>query len=316
MAGGDVCWDDIRVFLEYIRSGSVANTARELGISAPTVSRRITALQEAVGVPLLQRTGQGLDVAQGAQTLIEVWQDAERLLVNAPALVSRLSNAQSIHLRFSTTPALATALVFPNLYSYMDRWPNVRLDVDTSVRMVDIGAGQGDIALRYVEPDRGAVVRQRVGALSFNVYCAAAILPDNFRPASSWDELSKSGIRAVTWAASASVSMPQYKLREVLGAQRSSISISEYSGLVDAICNGIGAGILPDVVGRRLAHVVPIVAPGVVSDMPLWLVTAERLVGYRHVMEFRDFLREVVQRETAASAGSATPIGSGASSGL
>jgi DNA-binding transcriptional LysR family regulator len=296
----NVNWDDIRVFLEYVRSGSVANAAKKLKISAPTVSRRIAALHESLGFPLFQRSAQGLNVSESARTLIEVWQDAERLLVNGPALASRMSDLQQIELRFSTTPALATALIFPNLHVYMDRWPNVRLDIDTSFRTVDIGAGQGDIALRYVEPDQGMVTRQRVGELHFNVYCARSILPDNFVPVGNWEGLSHTGIRAVTWALGASVSMPQYKLREVLGAKRSGISISEYSGLVEAICNGIGAGILPDVVGRRLPDVVPIMLPGVVVDMPLWLVTATRLSGYRHIVEFRDFLREVIQQETTA----------------
>lgn len=296
----DISWDDVRVFLAYLRNGTLANTAEELKISAPTISRRMNALQEALGFPLLNRATHGLELSERAQPLVDIWQDAARLIENAPALTERMRGAPQIELRFSTTPALATALIFPNLKAYIERWPNVILDIDTSVRVVDIGAGQGDVALRFVEPERGAVIRQRVGTVSFNVYCAEAILPDGFAPTPDWGSLARTGIRAVTWAPGASVSMPQQKLREVLGVHRPGLSITEYSGLLEAVRNGLGAGILPDIVGTKLPGVRPMMTPGAVGDMPLWLVTADRLAGYRHVAEFRDFLRGMIEKETAA----------------
>lgn len=302
MSKRDISWDDIRVFLAYLRKGTVASAAAELKISPPTISRRMSALQEALGFPLLVRSSHGLELSERAQPLVQIWQEAERMLENAPALASRMQGPQNIELRFSTTPALATAVIFPNLKTYIERWPNVMLDVDTSYRVVDIGAGQGDLALRFVEPERGAVIRQRVGSLSFNVYCSENILPDGFEPVSDWYDLSRTGIRAVTWAPGASVSMPQQKLRDALDARRAGISITEYSGLVDAIRNGLGAGILPDIVGRRLPGARPITVPELVGAMPLWLVTADRLASYRHVSDFRDFVRNAIQKETAAIA--------------
>ncbi|MFT6169070.1 MAG: DNA-binding transcriptional LysR family regulator [Celeribacter sp.] len=295
----NLSWEDIRIFLGYLRNGSIANAAEDLKISGPTISRRINALQDAIGFPLLNRSNQGLELTHNAQNLVEIWQEAERLLSNAPGLASRMQDNQHIDLRFSTTPALANGLIFPNISSYLERWPSVKLDVDTSYRIVDIGAGQGDVALRFVEPERGAVVRQRVGTLAFNVYCAEGILPDGFEPVDAWQALSETGLRGVTWSPGASVSMPQQKLSEVLGSRRTGIVISDYTGLLDAIKNGIGAGILPDIVGQRMKGVRPVMRPGTVGNMPLWLVTADRLANYRHISEFRDFIRKAVKTETA-----------------
>lgn len=295
----NISWDDIRVFLAYLRCGSVANAASELKISGPTVSRRINALQDAVGIPLLNRSHQRLELSANAQNLVEIWQEAERLLTNAPDLASRMQHTEQVELRFSTTPALAHALIFPNINSYMERWPNVMLDIDTSFRVVDIGAGQGDVALRFVEPERGAVTRQRVGSVSFNVYCAEGILPDGFEPVEAWEDLSQTGLRHITWSPGTSVSMPQQKLSEVLGERRAGFAISEYTGLVDAVLNGIGAGILPDIIGQRLPGVRPVMRPDLVGSMPLWLVTADRLCSYHHIIEFRDFIRKAIKTASA-----------------
>lgn len=291
-------WDDIRFFLEYLRSGSVSATADNLKVSGPTVSRRINALQEQLGYPLLNRTGQNMVLYANAEKLVEIWSEAERLLTYGPELAERMRERQTLELRFSTTPALATALIFPNLPTFLGRWPNLFLDVDTSIRTVDIGAGQGDVALRFVEPERGAVVRQKVGQISFSVYCAARILPDGFEPVDDWKPLAETALRAITWSSGTSVSMPQQKLSDVLGERRSGVSITEFSGLVEGVCSGLGAGILPDLVGSRLSGVVPITGQGLVGEMPLWLVTADRLVGYRHVSDFRDFVRDTVRKET------------------
>lgn len=291
-------WDDIRFFLEYLRSGSVNTAAERLKVSAPTVSRRINALQQQLGYPLLNRTGQSLELFSNAEKLIEIWGEAERLLTFGPELAERMRERQTLELRFSTTPALASALIFPNLPEYLGRWPNLMLDVDTSIRTVDIGAGQGDVALRFVEPERGAVVRQKVGQVSFSVYCAARILPDGFEPVDDWQPLAETALRAITWTSGSSVSMPQQKLSDVLSERRSGVSISEFSGLVEAICNGLGAGTLPDLIGRRLPGVVAITQPGLVGEMPLWLVTADRLLGYRHISDFREFVRATVRKET------------------
>lgn len=291
-------WDDIRFFLEYLRSGSVNAAAEILKVSAPTVSRRIKALQKMLGYPLLDRSSRSLELYPNAEKLIEIWSEAERLLTHGPELAQRMRQQQTIELRFSTTPALATALIFPNLPEFLGRWPNMILDVDTSIKTVDICAGQGDVALRFVEPERGAIIRQKVGKVSFGVYCATRILPDGFKPVEDWQPLSETALRMITWSSGTSVSMPQQKLSDILGERRGGVSITEFSGLVEAICSGLGAGILPDLIGSRLPSVSSITQPGLVGEMPLWLVTAEHLAGYPYIGDFRDFIRDTVRIET------------------
>ncbi len=79
----DLNWDDIKFFLEYLGCGSVNATAERLKVSAPTVSRRINPLQQQVGYPLLNRTGQSLELYSNAEKLIEIW-GTVALMVVAP----------------------------------------------------------------------------------------------------------------------------------------------------------------------------------------------------------------------------------------
>jgi DNA-binding transcriptional LysR family regulator len=152
-------WDDVRIFLAYARQGTIKAASEELRISAATVSRRLAVLQSNLERPLFKHGKHGIELVQSAKPMLEMWQEAEVLLQNADGVASRMGDAKRVELRFSTTPALAAALIFPNVNGFLDKWENVSLDIETSFRVVDIGAGQGDIALRYTEPERGNVIR-------------------------------------------------------------------------------------------------------------------------------------------------------------
>src|SRR5512146_3056439 len=54
-----VNWDDLHVFLAVARAGRVSAAARTLGVEHTTVSRRLKALEETIGVPLFYRTATG-----------------------------------------------------------------------------------------------------------------------------------------------------------------------------------------------------------------------------------------------------------------
>ena len=55
----DTNWDDLRYFIEVVRSGNVTEAGIRLGVNQSTVSRRIAALENALGKPLFDRTAKG-----------------------------------------------------------------------------------------------------------------------------------------------------------------------------------------------------------------------------------------------------------------
>ncbi|HEY4159718.1 MAG TPA: LysR family transcriptional regulator, partial [Polyangiaceae bacterium] len=75
-------WDDLRVFLAVHRTGSHKGAARALGVDATTVSRRITALESALGARLFSRTPDRHEATNAGQMLAE---RAERMETEALA---------------------------------------------------------------------------------------------------------------------------------------------------------------------------------------------------------------------------------------
>jgi DNA-binding transcriptional LysR family regulator len=86
-------WSDVRVFLAVARSGALGGAARSLQTSHPTVSRRLRALEQAIGHTLFQRTADGLvltDEGQGIVALAE--QKEERALAMERRLAGQEQN--------------------------------------------------------------------------------------------------------------------------------------------------------------------------------------------------------------------------------
>ena len=63
-------WNGIRDFLAVVEAGSLAGAARRLKVSQPTISRRIAALEESLGVMLFNRTTRRLDLTGAARRIL------------------------------------------------------------------------------------------------------------------------------------------------------------------------------------------------------------------------------------------------------
>lgn len=291
-------WEDIRIFLAYLRNGSVKATSSELKVSGPTVSRRLESLQRCIGHPLYRRKPEGIELLPSTRSLVAMWEEAETLLTNAPYVPTSEGHFPIVDLRFSTTPALASALIFPNLCRYQADWPNVHVEIDTSFHVRDLSAGESDVALRLIEPTAGNIIRQKLTEIRFGVFAAAHKVPDSFVPAQSWEDLQTMNLPAITWAQSAAVSMPQERLRQALGDHQVGITISDFTSLMDGLLNGLGIGVLPEVLGNKICGLRQLSSPDLVGNMPLWMVTSQRMAQYPHILAFRKFLRAVVTEQS------------------
>ncbi|MCE9575233.1 MAG: LysR family transcriptional regulator [Deltaproteobacteria bacterium] len=67
---GDSRWDDVRVFLAAHRVGTLGGAARKLGLDTSTMSRRLTAFEDALGARLFDRSRQGLTPTRAAELVL------------------------------------------------------------------------------------------------------------------------------------------------------------------------------------------------------------------------------------------------------
>ena len=129
------------------RAGSFTAAAETLGITHGTISRRVHAVEHWLGTPLFKRMARGVSttpagqrfVAQVEQALAAIRDSADQWRPRRDLPVVRLS----------VVPSFARLWLLPKLAALQGNPPYCRIDLLTEHRVLDIGAGQTDLAVRY-----------------------------------------------------------------------------------------------------------------------------------------------------------------------
>ena len=134
-------------FVEILNHGSLTAAARAMGVPRSTLSRQLSRLEERLGVRLVHRTTRRVVATPLGE---ELYAHARRVVEDARAAleaVRRLDDVPRGRLRVSTVP-MYDALVAEPLLSFADAWPEVELEVDAALRVVDLVAEGFDVAIR------------------------------------------------------------------------------------------------------------------------------------------------------------------------
>jgi DNA-binding transcriptional LysR family regulator len=165
-------WDDVRVFLAVARHGSLRAAGRALGLSQPTIGRRLAAFEATFGGPtLFDRLPEGLRLNAAGDALLPV---AEELESAALALERR---------RAAASPALSgTVRVSVGewaggfLARHLDQSsetglpPTLTLELVESWETANLARRDADLALRHGVPEGGNLYVSKVGVIACAVY--------------------------------------------------------------------------------------------------------------------------------------------------
>ncbi|MET0391318.1 MAG: LysR family transcriptional regulator [Polyangiales bacterium] len=143
-------WDDIRIFLAITRERSLGAAGRRLELDTSTVSRRLAALEASLGARLFERTRQGLIATSTAEQMLP----AAEVIEASHARLLRAASARQTHaegtVRLSLPPGMADVFVAPALGRLHAQHPGISLELEASIRPIDLTRHEADLALRSV----------------------------------------------------------------------------------------------------------------------------------------------------------------------
>ncbi|RKH51714.1 LysR family transcriptional regulator [Corallococcus sp. AB049A] len=158
-------------FAEVVRTGSFTVAARSLGLSKATVSKQVMALEEALGVRLLQRTTRKLSPTAEGRALAARCQRMTQELEAAKAEVLLLRRKPRGPLRVSIPMSFGLLRVLPAMPEFLERYPEIELDIQLDDRVVDLVEQGFDACIRIAQlPDSSLLARKL--ASSRRVICA------------------------------------------------------------------------------------------------------------------------------------------------
>jgi DNA-binding transcriptional LysR family regulator len=161
--GGEPRWDDVRLFLALHRERTLAAAARAVGLDASTLSRRLVALEQALGTHLFDRTRDGLVPSAGAERLLPAAEEMAQAHASFARDAHSFERVAEGTVRLSAPPGLADAFVVPALVRLRRRHPRIRLELDASMQFVDLTRREADLAIRSRRPTTGDLVSLKLG---------------------------------------------------------------------------------------------------------------------------------------------------------
>ena len=181
-------WNLVRSFLAVVEEGSLSAAARRLGISQPTLSRDIQALEKQTGLNLFRRSTRGVSLTEAGQTLVEparsMAEQAERFSRKAAGLSTELSG----DIRISANELMGIYQLPAALAAFRRQHPAVQVEIVISNDTSSLNKREADLALRMYRPTQPDLVATRLPDIPLGFYASRSYIRDHGVPA-SLDEL-------------------------------------------------------------------------------------------------------------------------------
>jgi len=168
-------WNDLKYLLALKREGTLAGAARALSVDHSTVSRRLAALEEAIGTQLLRRTPEGLCFTEAGNAAAA---SAEAMDASASGLLSKLAGEDERDagvVRLTCAEGIIPFLV-TELQELRIAHPELRVELLPSTAPLDLQRREADVAVRMFRPTQAGLVARHVGKLGWSLYANEAYL--------------------------------------------------------------------------------------------------------------------------------------------
>ena len=123
-------WDDFRFFLATSSAGSFSKAASELGVTQPTISRRIENLEHRLGVRLFDRLPNGVALTTEGESILDAARHIESTVLEIQRNVHGSDKRMEGTVRISVTDGLATYWLTPQLGKLQERHPGIAIEKD------------------------------------------------------------------------------------------------------------------------------------------------------------------------------------------
>jgi DNA-binding transcriptional LysR family regulator len=165
-------WEALRAFLVLQRTGSVRAAALDIHKTANTVRRLLDTLEADLGMRLVKRRFDGIELTPDGLRLYEVLAPMEAAVAQARQLSQRGFSEVSGFVRLSVTEGIGTFWVMPRLVEFLRAHPKLVLDVNCNMRPPNLAKMEADIGIMLERPKSPNLKAYRIGTLHASLFAS------------------------------------------------------------------------------------------------------------------------------------------------
>ena len=278
-------WQDLRYLMEIVRGGTLSAAARKLGVNQTTVSRRITALEEALNAPLFDRSSNGWFITPVGESVMRSVETIADEVHNIGRLVQVDRQELNGKLRITAPDICIQGLLMAGLNSFTELYPEIDIDLIATEALLDLSVHDADVAFRATNTPPPNVLGTHIADFAYAVYATPSLYQQFLlNPASvggiSWSRESRT---APEWMRS---DFPDMQVRY----RANSLSVA-----FNLARQGLGFALLPCGLGDASAKLRRIPARYQHPVIGFWLLSHIDLRTTARIRIFRDFMLEAIQ---------------------
>ena len=267
-------WTLIQAFLAVAESGSLSAAARKTGVSQPTLSRQIKAIEDQLNIRLFDRQSKGLALTE---TGAELMPAATAMFAAAGQFANIAAGKDSAaHGTVRITASeFVSHYVLPKIFAKTRAaLPDIQLELHPTDDSDNLLFREADIALRMYQPTQLEMITRKLGTLELGFFASSSYVQRRGKPSSipelmqhdmiGYDRSERfiKGAAAFGWELSRTDFAVRCDLQTLHG---------------ELIAEGCGIGILSKVAAQGLPDLEPILADFPIPGLGIWLTSHEAL---------------------------------------
>jgi len=285
-------WDKLRVFHAVAEAGSFTHAGDTLNLSQSAVSRQISALEDALQVPLFHRHARGLILTEQGEKLNGTVREVFAKLAMTEALLTESKEKPAGRIKVTTTMGFGSSWLAPRLDGFLHAYPDVTMTLLLDDTDLDLAMREADVAIRMHPPKQPDLVQRHLMSMDWHVVASPEYLKRAGTP-SRPEELEghrlilfgdyRPPVPDINWLADG-------VKRSTPGTPRALLEVNSLAAMLHAVKSGLGVAAVPDYMVADMDGLVRIVPDIRAPKVDVFFVYPEELRNSKRVAVFRDFL--------------------------
>lgn len=294
-------WADIQVFLAIADAGTLGAAGAPLGLTQPSVGRRLSAMEERLGVKLFIRDGRRLQLTDAGLSIMDSARRIEREMLAISGALDGQTQGLAGEVTISAAEGIGTEWLTPELVKFKHRHPDILVNIQIENRKADLLHREADIALRFGRPTEADLIGRKLTELGFGYYMRRDMVADT-RLIHSLEDLNDLPVVEFS-ERNGPINIHNLisDLAEFSTARRSPVALTTNSPAahIAAVRSGIGYGILSHRWATLFPELQRILDHEPMPTIELWLVTHQDVRHSARIRAMADFIAERVTRNIA-----------------
>lgn len=271
-------WDELRLFVSVARAGGLSGAIHTTDVSSPTLSRKMTHLEDALGFRLFERLQTGYVLTEEGRQLLAYAQQMEEQYKLIDVWREQGNPKPVVKI---TAGSWTSVFITRHLHLLGDGEIMPRIHLLSDANFLNFSRREADIGIRNQRPEQQGLARQRIGAVTFAIYGQQSYVDR------SPEALTESRFKSCNWVAltgTGATGKSSHWLNKRIGSSAQVVCSTPIS-VLEAAANGAGLCILPCFIGSTDSRLIQCSAPIDELTHTQWLITHDEGRKLPHIKQ-------------------------------